>query len=312
MTRAELLDLFTPIYDEFAMMAFAEHTQQHQRVADVIEDPTKDWKFNAMSGLGEWDEVSEDSDEGLDHFVIGYEGTVSQVKYRKYFYVTFAVNDQMEYADLKSKIVRAKALGRGGRGRVERLVAGKLYGGFSDSAISADEKNTFANDHPQNPEETGIEYDNLLSGAFSHDNLELAEKQISDNYFDLDGIPIMPAAKPILVYAPALKGQVERVMNERAEMRPGDLGTRTPQEINIYKGNYDYMDWIYLSAKMGGSDTAWYILYPTMQMLKLIWASKPRFASWIDNLRHRYYFDGWMWCVAAITDWRLGFASSGL
>lgn len=310
MTRTELLDLFTPIYDEFAMMAFAEHTQQHPRVADVIMDATKDWRYNAISGLGEWEQVDEDSAEGSDHFVIGYEGTEPAVKYRKYFYVTFAVNEQMEYADLKSKIVRAEALGRGGRGRVERLVASQLTDGRSDTG--ADGEIIFSNSHPQNPEQTGTTYDNLLEGPFSHDNLELAESQISSNYFDMDGIPIATEGKPVIVYPPALRGQVERTMSERADKRPGDLGTRSPQEINIYAGKYETMEWIYLSAAMGGSDTAWYIIFPSMKMLKLIWQAKPRFNSWIDDLRHRYYFDGWMWCSSVITDWRVGFASSGL
>ncbi len=310
MTRQELLDLYTPIYDEFSMMAFDEHTQQHQRVFDVITDPTKDWKFNAISGLGEWGVVTEDSDEGLAHFVIGYEGSVTQVKYRNYFYVTFQANDQMEYAELKQKIVRAEALGRGGRGILERTTAAKLYNGFSDSAITADGSNTFDDDHPKNPEETGTEYSNLLSGAFSHDNLEAAEKQISDNYFDLDGIPIAPTAKPIICFAPALAGQVDRVLNERADRRPG-IDNR-PQEYNRYAGKYDTLEWIYLGAAMGGSDIAWYIIYPSMKMLKLVWSMKPQFASWIDNLHHRYYFDGWQLFVPAITDWRLGFASTGL
>ena len=310
MTRAELLDLFTPIYDEFMMMAFAEHTQQHQRVADVIQDPTRQYRYNAISGLGEWDSVDEDTAEGLDHFVIGYEGVANQVKYRKYFYVTFAVNDQMEYADLKARIVRAEALGRGGRARVERLVASQLYNGFTTAG--ADGQNTFSNSHPKNPEETGTTYDNLLDGPFSHDNLELAEAQISANYFDMDGIPIAADARPIIAYAPALRGQVERVVSERADKRPGDVGNRSEQEINLYAGKYETMEWPYLSAAMGGSDTAWYILYPGMKMLKLVWAAKPKFHGWIENRYHRYYFDGWMWCVAAITDWRLGFASTGL
>ena len=308
MTRAELLKLFTPIYDEFMMMAFAEETQQHPKCADVIDDPTMEWKFDAISGLGEWGVSTEDSDEGLDHFVLGYEGSVTQVKYRKYFYVTFAVNDQIEYADLKSKITRAEALGRGGRARVERLVAAKLYNGFT--VAGADTKVTFATDHPKNPEETGTTYDNLLEGPFSHDNLELAEAQIADNYYDLDGIPIADETTPLLLYAPAIRGVVQRVLSERADKRPG-IDNR-PQEVNIYAGKYIPVEWKFLGAKMGGSDTAWYIIFPGMKMLKLIWAARPKFASWIENLHHRYYFDGWMWCVAEITDWRLGFASTGL
>ena len=307
MTRAELLDLFTPIYDEFAMFTFAEHTQQHTRIAHVVDDPTKDYKYNSMSGLGEWEEVDEDSTEGLDHFVIGYEGSAALAKYRKYFYVTFAVNQQMEYADLKKKTARAEALGRGGRGRVERKVASVLYNGFTTAGTDA--LYLWHNSHYKNPEETGTTYDNLLSGAFSHDNLELAEAQIAANYFDMDGLPIQPAEKPIIVHAPAINGQIERVLTDRGENeRPG-----TPnRDKNIYAGKYEHLSWIYLSAAMGGSDTAWFILYPSMKMLELVWGQKPNFASWIDNLRQRYYFDGWMWCSAFARDGRLGFASTGL
>jgi len=306
MTRAELLDLFTPIYDEFAMMVFDEPSMVHPKLYDVITDPTKDYKYNAISGLGEWEEVAEDSEEGLDHFIVGYEGTSALSKYRKYFYVSFEVNEQMEYASLKSKIVRAEALGRGGRAIAEKKTSAKLYNGFTTAC--ADGQYLFANSHPKNPEETGTTYDNLLSGAFSHDNLELAEKQISDNYFDLDGMPITPPEVPILLYAPALRGVVQRVLNDRAELRPGT----EHNDINIHKGTYQAVEWTYLSAKLGGSDTAWYIIYPSMKMLKMVWGQKPQFASWIDNLRQRYYFDGWEFFHVIATDWRLGFASTGL
>jgi hypothetical protein len=101
---------------------------------------------------------------------------------------------------------------------------------------------------------------------------------------------------------------VQRVLSDRAGDRPG-----TPnRDINIYAGKYTPVESVYLSAKMGGSDTAWYIIYPSMKMLKLVFAQKPQFASWIDNLKQRYYFDGWEHFVVAISDWRLGFASTGL
>jgi len=306
MTRNELLDMFTPIYDEFSMMAFDEPSMVHPKIFDVITDPTKDYKYNAISGLGAWDEVDEDSDEGLDHFVIGYEGSVTQVKYRKYFYVTYEVNDQMEYASLKSKIVRAEALGRGGRARAELQTASLLINGFTTAG--ADAQYLFDTDHPKNPEETGTTYDNLLTGAFSDDNLELAEAQISANYFDLDGMPIARPGKAILLHAPAIRGTVERVLSARALERPG-----TPnRDINVFAGKYMPIEWDYLGAALGGSDIAWYIIYPGMKMLKMIWSKKPGFASWLDNLKHRYYFDGWELFVPAATDWRLGFGSTGL
>jgi hypothetical protein len=306
MTRNELLDLFTPIYDEFAMMKFNEPVQAHLAAFDEIEDPTMDFITNSMSGLGEWEAVDEDSDTGLDHFIIGYEKTNTQQKYRKYFYCSFEFNDQMEYAALKKKIVNAQALGTGGKTAVLKQTAAKLYGGFA--AACPDGQYLWDTDHPKNPEETGTTYSNLLSGAFSHDNLELAEKQIADNYFDLDGDPITPAETPLLIFAPALKGTVMRVLSDRATDRPGT----DHRDINIYAGKYTPIESVYLSAKMGGSDTAWYIIYPSMKMLKLVYAQKPQFASWIDNLKQRYYFDGWEHFVVANLDWRCGFAATGL
>lgn len=306
MTRAGNLDFFTPIYDEFAMLKFNSGGEFHLPVFKEITDPTKDFITNNMSGLGSWEAADEDSDTGLDHFIVGYEKTNTQQKYRKYFYVSYEFNAQMEYAALRKKIVNAEALGMGGRTAVLKATAAKLYNGFS--VAGADGYYTFYNSHPKNPEETGVTYDNLLSGAFSHDKLEAAEKQIADNHFDMDGDPINLTEKPVLLYAPALKGLVGRVLNERAGLRPGT----DHNDVNLYAGSYTPIESPYLSAKMGGSDTAWYIIYPGTDMLKLVWAQKPQFASWIDNIKQRYYFDGWEHFLVSISDWRVGFASTGL
>lgn len=310
MTRAELLDLFTPIYDEFRKMKFEEFPKVHPQFFDVMDDPTKDFKFNAISGFGAWDEVTEDSEEGLDHLVIGYEGTATQVKYRKFYFLSFQANDQMEYAELKKAKGQIGDLASGGAARAEIETAKVLYNGFTNRG--ADNDFLWGNSHPKNPEETGILYDNLLSGGFSHDNLELAETQISANYFDMDGIPIPMIGKIYIVHAPAIRGVVNRVLSERADKRPGDLGGRSPEEINLYAGKYISVEWPYLSAALGGSDTAWYIINPAMAMLKMIWSMRPQFNSWIDNPRHRYYFDAWELFKAVATDWRCGFASTGL
>jgi len=308
MTRNELLDLFTPIYDEFVMIAAKGVETQHPKVFDVVVDTTKDWKFNAISGLGAWDAAGEDSDDGLDHFVIGYEGTITPTKYRKYFYVTFEVNEQMEYAALKSKVTRATALGRGGAARLELLTAGILINGFSTAC--ADALALFHNTHYKNPEETGITYDNLLASAFTHDALETAEAQVDANLFDLDGLPMVAyAGKPSLVFPPAIRGAVMRVLSDRADERP----STTLRDINLYSGKYTPVEWAYLGSKLGGSDTAWYIIYPELKNLKVVKNSEaPQYASWIDNLKQRYYFDGWLHADADATDWRGIFGSTGV
>jgi len=308
MTRAELLDLFTPIYDEFVMIAFGATEMKHPQIFDVIVDPTKDWKYNAISGLGAWEEADEDSDEGLDHFVIGYEGTITPRKYRKYFYVTYEVNDQMEYAALKARIVRAKALGRGGAARLELLGAAVLIGAFG-TITTGDGKYLCDDDHYKNPEETGTTYDNLLADAFSHDALETAEQQVDANFFDLDGLPMVTfAGKPNLIFPPALRGPVKRALSERADERP----STTLRDINVYAGKYDPIEWPWLAKAVGGSDTAWYINYPALGNLKMIKnTNTPQYASWLDNLKHRYYFDGWMYAYPGTSDWRGLFGSTG-
>jgi hypothetical protein len=306
MTRAELLQLFTPIYDEFAMMKFNAPPKTYDKVFFEVEDPTRQHLTDYTSGLGAWNVVQEDSDEGLDHFVTGYPLTLAQAKYRKYFYVSFEMNDQMEYAEMKKKIVNAEALGNGAITAVLKATSALIYGGFAGT--TPDGAHVFDTVHPKNPEEAGILYSNLLAGPFSHDNLERAETQIAANYIDMDGDPITPPEKPILLYPPALNGQVMRVLSERANERPG-----TPnRDINIHAGKYIPVEWVYLGAAFGGSDTAWYIIYPSMQMLELVWGRKPQFTSWIENVKHRYYFDGWEHFVVGTKDWRFGFASTGL
>lgn len=308
MTRAELLDLFTPIYDRFTMTSYDSIETKHQLIFDVVVDPTKDFKTNVISGLGAWEQVDEDSSDGLDHFVIGYEDTITPLKYRKYFYVTYEADEQNEYASLKSNIARTGALGRGGQARLELMTAGLLINSFTTAG--ADGQYLCSNSHPKNPEETGTTYDNLLSGAFSHDALEAAEKQVSSELYDLDGLPMAPyAGKPVLVYSPALRGPVGRVLSERADERPGV----TTRDINMYSGKYTPVEWDFLSAQLGGSDTAWFIVYPMLKNLILIKNNaKLNFASWLDELHQRYYFDAWLHGEVGSQDWRGLFGSTGL
>ena len=147
-----------------------------------------------------------------------------------------------------------------------------------------------------------------MSGAFSHDNLELAETQITNNFFDPKGIPISPAEKPLLLYAPALRGAIKRVLSDRALERPGT----TQRDINRFAGEYTPVEWRYLGSALGGSDTAWYIIYTELKLLVCVWSAKPHFTSWIDHEDEFYNFKGRMLYDAGPCDWRTGFASTGL
>ncbi len=309
-TRAALSELFTPIYDEFMVMGFAEDKQVAPQIFDVIDDKTKEYKTDGISGTGEWELATELSSGGYEDLILGYPNTIEPLKYWKKIQVPFEANDQEEYAVLKSKVTTAQQIGAGGRVKVERLCAASIYNVFS--VAGPDGQYTASTSHPKNRVETGITYDNLLKGELSHDNLESAEKQIADNMYDMKGLPIMTADNPIVLYPPALKGRAERLFSDRAQYRPGQVVAHSENEINRFAGQYNPICWKLISAKEGGSDTQWHIIYKELNFLKLVYGHRPSFDNWIDKNIQAYNFMGWLMAEADIIDWRAIFSSTGL
>lgn len=306
LTTNVLTELYSPIYDEFVMMTFAEETQVHKQAFEEINDSTKEYKTHGISGLGIWVDANEAEGGGYEDPSKTYAKTFTQAKYWKKFQESFEAVDFDEYALLK-KEDDIKAMGRGARAKVETDTSAVLYDGFTTAC--PDGEYLFSNSHPKNPDETGTTYDNLLDGPLSHDNLEAAEKQISDNLKDPKGIPIVTEENPTLFYAPTLRGTAARLFSDRATGRP-EIDNR--DEINRFSGKYKPVEWRYLQADLGGSDTAWYIIYKSLNFLKIVWSAKPSFAAWTDEDLEVYKFKGRMLYDCGATDWRCGFASSGL
>ena len=303
--RNQVLQLFTPIYDEFMLSTYAEDAQVSPKIFEQITDKTMDYKVDDLGGLGEWEAASEGAGGQYEDVVLGYPTTLTQLKYRKRFSVSFEAVDQEEYA-LLNKVSDAKNMGRGARAKIEKLTSAILYGGFATAG--PDGQFLFDTDHPKNREETGVTYDNLLSGPLSHDNLELAEKEIADNFKGPDDILIESAENPVLLIPPALRGTAARLLSDRADGRPGTDWN----DINRFAGRYRQIEWKYISAAEGGSDTAWYILYPELGYLKQVWSAKPHYRSWIQEDEELYVFSGRMLTAVGACNWRCGFASTGL
>lgn len=308
-TRSELAQLYTPIYDHFMLQQFGEYDQACYEGFTVEEDNSKQVKVDDLSGLGTWDETNEAAEGDTEDPVQGYPKTYTHLKYTKTMQASFEAVDDDEYALLK-KVSVAKNMGRGARDRVERQTSAVLYDGFSTAG--PDSQYLYDTDHPKNSEETGTTYDNLLSGAFSHDTLEDTETQITNNLFTMDGIPLPPTKDIVLYHPPALRGPVARVLRERAGERPGT----TMRDINRFVGKgttykYKPVEWIYLSSKLGGSDTAWYLLFKEFEYFKLIWRMRPHYASWVDEGKDLYNFKGRMRLSTGYDNWRGSFASTG-
>ncbi len=306
-SRGQVAELYTPIYDHFMLSTFSEETMISSQIFETIEDTTKNYIVNDISGLGVWEASNELQSGNYEDPVLGYSKTYTQGKFIKKFQASFESVDQDEYALLK-KEGDAKQMGNGGRARVEIDCAQTLINAFS--VAGPDGQYGFDTDHPKNSQETGTTFSNLLSGPFSHDNLELAETQIAQNFFDPKGIPIETIEDPILLYPPALRGAVKRVLDDRALERPGTA----QRDINRFAGRYTPIEWRYLSAGgiFGGSNTAWYIIFKQLGFLKIIWSQKPHFTSWVDEEVDAYKFKGRMLYSQGYDNWRMGFASTGL
>lgn len=306
-SRSQVAELYTPIYDHFMLSTFNEETMISSQIFETIEDTTKLYIVNDISGLGLWESSNELASGNYEDPVLGYAKTYTQGKFIKKFQASFESVDQDEYALLK-KEGDAKQMGNGGRARVEIDCSQTLINAFS--IAGPDGQFGFSTSHPKNSQETGTLYSNLLSGPFSHDNLELAETQIAQNFFDPKGIPIEQIEDPILLYPPSLRGAVKRVLEDRAMERPGT----TNRDINRFAGRYNPIEWRYLSAGgiFGGSNTAWFIIFKQLGFMKIIWSQKPHFTSWVDEEVDAYKFKGRMLYSQGYDNWRMGFASTGL
>lgn len=308
--RASLDQLYTSIYDEFMLATFNEYPLGYTHGFKEVNTTQKNYIVDDLSGLGMWESQSELVGGNNEDPVLGYPKTYTIGKFTKQFQVSFEAIDDDEYALLK-KQGTAENMGVGARAKIEYDTAQILVGAFSTAG--ADSQYIIDSDHPKNREETGSTYSNLLSGAFSHDNLEAAEASISDNMFDMKGLPIPITQDPVLYYPPALRGIVSRVLNERAVERPGT----TNRDINQFtqrKGMFTYkpVEWIWLGAALGGSDTAWYIVFPWLGYLKMVYRQKPHFVSWIDNDIEAYNFKGRVRYACGNDNWRGLFGSTGL
>lgn len=309
--RAGVDQLYTSIYDEFLMESYNEYPLGYTHGFKEVSTTQKDYKVDDISGLGMWESQSELVGGNIEDPVLGYPKTYTIGKETKQFQVSFEAIDDDEYALLK-KEGTAKNMGKGCRAKQEYDTAiGVLYAAFADTG--PDGQILFSTAHPKNREETGTTYDNLLSGAFSHDNLEAAELQFTDNLYDSKGIPIPVTEDPVLYYPPALRGIVARTLSERATDRPG-TANRDINQFTTRKGMFNYkpVEWVWLNAANGGSDTAWYIVFKNFGYIKMVWRQKPHFVSWTDYDIEAYNFKGRMRYDTGIDNWRFGFASTGL
>jgi hypothetical protein len=76
--RDQVLQLYTPIYDEFMLESFAEESQIHPQIFDSVDDKTMEYKVDGLGGLGLWEDAEEGEGGQYDDPVLGYPKTFTQ------------------------------------------------------------------------------------------------------------------------------------------------------------------------------------------------------------------------------------------
>lgn len=314
LTIAQVPDLYTPIFDTMLHAVFAEFPLVCETVFTLETDDSSEVRKSQMSGFSIWDEITEGQGISQEQPVQMYDETYSHGEFGDGFNVTFNALKDDEYAILK-KMDNPKVLGQGARARVETSTSDILNNAFDTGGSYnwGDGVSLCNSSHPKNPNETGTTYDNEITGAasaLSETSIAVMEVLIKNGMKSPKGIQIEVPREALIVVPWELYDEAERLFSPRATERTG-----TPErEINIYaKGkegriNYRIVPWTYLT-----STTAWFVIFPSMNPLCLIWREKPYYDSWVDRDSRRYNFEGAMRFSVGVNPggWRGVWGSAG-
>lgn len=300
--RDRLPDLYTREFDAVTLQSFGEQSMvsQNSGVFQVINDKSKEYKASSIAGLGIWELTAEGEALDEEDPPQMYDKTLTHLQYTKKLKTSFIAYDDDEYNVLKN-IPKAKAMGMGGRARVETLAAA-VYNNAFTSETTADDEYLCSSAHPQSPEIPGTTYDNAITDTLDHDGLQTMEDLINENMVNGAGLKIEVPSQPILLVPHQLKNQAKRLVSDIAKEQP-DTAERN---INVFAGSYRVVTWRYLT-----SATAWFIIFPDIAP-NFIWRDRPSYEHWVDYNTRNYSWSGVLRCSMGAWDWQGVWGSTGV
>jgi len=296
--RSNLDDLVTPQFDEVLLGAYDMGEKKHPKIYKVLSDDSKQVEVSNISILSDWDDMEEGEGVPQEDPVQGYNKTFLHEKKGKALKITFEAYEDDEFAVLKQEHT-AKMMGRGAVTKVEKACAGIFN--LHTTTAGPDGVALVDHQHPKNSLEATTYFDNELTGAdsvLSHDAIEDMEILQSTEMKDMKANIIARPTKKICLVPPALEGTADRIFSERALERPSEV----VRDINRYAGKYEVVCWDYLTT----STTAWWVIFPEFDALRMYWRRKPHFRHYIDEDMESYVWKGTMrYSVSWTQDGRL-------
>lgn len=299
--------LLAPGLRKIFFETYAEVPEQFSKIYKVNKSTKAKETDYGLGAFGTWEpRTSELSEVAYDTLSPGLEREYVHKAFTKGFMIGRELYDDEQYNQINKF---PKAMARSGRAFVETEAAKPLIHAFSDGKSSGstdvniyDDKTLISDKHPlvDNSSKTGT---NLVTGELSDANLKIALQCMRET-IDEAGNLIQASAKKLVV-PPALEFTAREILNSTQT-----AGTEL-NNVNSVKGALDLVVYDYIGAAAGGSDTAWFIIDPSLCELNFFWRVKPEF-KWdedFDTFVAKYR--GYMRFSYGVSDWRGIVGSSG-
>ena len=299
------------------MLEQQEEAFQKMSIIDHIfyKDETKDFaaKYTIETSLGNFQPVGENGKYPETSFQEGFSKVIEPETWKNSFAVTLEMIEDAKMGKVKSKATSFMM----SYNRTRELFAAKLlnsgnlssmnFGGKNFDITGADKKALFAVDHPSVNGGTPVQ-SNLYNGAFSIDNLGLAEEKM--HYFKDDDGNVLTVSPDTIVVPD--RASIKKLVFEAigSENNP-DTANRA---CNYMYGRFNVVFSPYLEAFLGATGDCWMLLDSSFNEAyqALVWLDRIPLTvrSIIDENTDANVFKGRARHACAPNNWRTILASA--
>lgn len=290
--------LLEPGLRKIFFQTYAEVPEQFSKVYNVQTSKKAKETDYGLGAFGDWTERKDELDTvAYAKLSPGLERTYTHKAFTKGFMIGRELYDDEQYRQIKKF---PQAMARSGRAFVEKEAAKTFINGFTTKIYDGQPLLSAA--HPL--VDSSAKGTNLVTGALTPANLKIA-LQCMRQTVDEAGNLISSTAKKLIV-PPALEYQAREILNS-TQIADSELNN-----ANSLKGMLDLVVYDYIGAAAGGSDTAWFILDPTLAQINFFWRVKPEFKWSEDFDTFVAKYRGYMRFSYGVSDWRGIVGSTGV
>jgi phage major head subunit gpT-like protein len=284
--------LLAPGLRKIFFETYAEVPEQFSKIYKVNKSNKATETDYGLGAFSDWVERATNLDTvAYDTLSPGLERIYTHRAFTKGFMIERELYDDEQYRQINKF---PAAMARAGRAFVEKEAAKTLVNGFLNASPIYDGGALFSDSHSL-VDSTGTG-NNLLSGALTDTNLKIAMQQMRETVDEAGNL--INATPKKLIVPPALEFTAKEIVNSQLKS-----GTDY-NDVNTIKGALEVVVYDYIGEAAGGSDSAWFIMDPSLAELNFFWRVKPEFKWEEDFDTFVAKYRGYMRFSYGVSDWR--------